>query len=131
MNQFTRFVVLAGVSALVGCASEGPATSTGTGASPSAPAASSAASTAQSAPAAASAEASKDKDTPRGYRHVVMNGEDRYCRKEVATGTRAQTSEICLTKDQLEAEKEGSRDLINGVQRNQGTASYSTPNGAY
>jgi hypothetical protein len=135
MKLLTRFVVLAGISGLAACASEGPATSTGTGAGQSAPATSSAANTSQSAPAsaaAASAPAQKDKFvTPSGYKHVQVNGEDRYCRKEVATGTRAQTTEICLTQDQLAAEKDESRDLIQGVQHNQGTAIYSQPNGAY
>jgi hypothetical protein len=132
MKLLTRFVVLAGISGLAACATEGPATSTGTGAGQSAPATSSAASTSQSAPASAAAASAPAKFvTPSGYKHVQVNGEDRYCRKEVATGTRAQTTEICLTQDQLSAEKDSSRDLIEGVQHNQGTAIYSQPNGAY
>jgi len=106
MRPVSSFIiVLVDAGALVGCATHIAAPST---APPAAP-----------APAAAQ----PDKFVaPDGYRHVVMNGEVRYCRTERTGDSRAQTQEVCLTEAQLKAREANSRSFIDQVQRSGATA---------
>jgi hypothetical protein len=114
MKRITSLVVLMGATALTACASQGPATSPGTGTGH--------ASVAATAPAAGAAPAAATKITdstkiPSGYRRVVMNGQERFCRREPVTGSRAQVPEVCLTKAQLDAESDGSQDFMHRMQQ--------------
>ena len=40
-----------------------------------------------------------------GYQRIVINGQERYCRNDKATGSRTQRTAVCLTKDQVKAEQ--------------------------
>ena len=40
-----------------------------------------------------------------GYRIVTRKGEQLYCRRELVTGSRTNASEICLTEEQMEKER--------------------------
>jgi hypothetical protein len=85
-------LLVAGASALAACASHGPvpvATTNGTG-------------TAQVASATAP---DAGKPVPKGYRLVVKKGTEYYCRMQPVTGSHTLKTEVCLTEDQLEAEK--------------------------
>jgi hypothetical protein len=42
-----------------------------------------------------------------GYRVVTRKGEQRYCKRELVTGSRTNASEICLTEEQMEKERNG------------------------
>jgi hypothetical protein len=50
------------------------------------------------------------------YHHVLSNGKDYYCKTEAVTGSRLDKREICLTKEEWEGLRDGTRDYINGVQ---------------
>lgn len=45
------------------------------------------------------------KALPKGYRLVVKRGTEYYCRMQPVTGSHTLKTEVCLTEDQLEAEK--------------------------
>lgn len=45
------------------------------------------------------------KTVPKGYRLVVKRGTEYYCRMQPVTGSHTLKTEVCLTEDQLEAEK--------------------------
>ena len=124
MKKIVGFVVLVSTSALVACASQVPASST-------APAASQAPSTAsQAAPAASQAAPAAGQEAapaaasttpftvPAGYRHVIRGDQELFCRDETVTGSRAQKIGVCLTYEQLQAERDASRDLMQRVQQN-------------
>jgi len=150
MKQTTGLVILMGASALA--AAQSPPSSTGTDSShATAPAATSATSTTPSATSSSTSSAStttssnvavtpqsssssstdkKDFKIPKGYKRVVRNGEERFCRNDPVPNSRVQKQEVCLTQTELEAEQRGTQDFIQNVQRNSGTAMYSSPNGA-
>lgn len=78
---------------------------------------------APAAPQSASTAAQKEQVvTVRGYRRVVINGQERYCRIETPTGSRVKKGEVCLTRAQLQAEQDSSRQLIENLQRWSGLA---------
>lgn len=105
MKWITTLVVL-GAAMMTACASQPQATSPAT------------ASGNKSVPATASAAVQKDKSaTPRGYRRAVVNGQELFCRKDAVTGSRAERPEICLTREQLDAEQESSQQFIQRVQQ--------------
>jgi hypothetical protein len=150
MKRLTSFVILTAASALVGCASQAPATPSGTGVSPAKVAATSPAtgtgqtsvaatspatgaqtSVAATSPAtgagqtsvAATASATADNGkftVPVGWRRVEVNGQERFCRKYIETGSRVAQSETCLTKNQLENLQSGSQQFIQQIQRQGG-----------
>jgi hypothetical protein len=109
MRATSSLILTIAASALTGCASPGHA--------PVAAAATAAPST--TAPAAAQTDRFV---APDGYRHVVMNGEVRYCRTERTGDSRAQRQEVCLTEAQLKAREASSRSFIDQVQRSGATA---------
>jgi hypothetical protein len=81
MRQFTKgLVLIAGTFALAACASNGPAKST-----------------AQASTTVA----------PKGYRLVTKKGTEYFCRDEAVTGSHTLKSEVCVTPDQLEADRAG------------------------
>jgi len=80
MRQITKgWLVIVGVLALSACASH--------------------------APVASATDPATGKALPKGYRLVVKKGTEYYCRMQPVTGSHTLKTEVCLTEDQLEAEK--------------------------
>ena len=92
MRQISRGLLLVvGAAALVACASKSPVNSTGT--------------TAASASAAdATASDAGKPAVPKGYRRVLKNGGEYFCRMQAVSGSHVQKTEVCLTQDELDAE---------------------------
>jgi hypothetical protein len=57
------------------------------------------------APVASTIDPETGKPVPKGYRLVVKKGTEYYCRMQPVTGSHTLKTEVCLTQDQLEAEK--------------------------
>ena len=53
----------------------------------------------------------------KGYKVVTENGQTLYCRKNLKTGSRVQSNLTCLTQDQLAAQRRGTLDYINTIQK--------------
>ncbi len=53
---------------------------------------------------------------PDGYLKVTVNGEDKYCRNDLETGSRLTRNKVCLTQAQLEAMQNGGQDFMNKIQ---------------
>lgn len=54
-------------------------------------------------------------DVPYGFQLVVQKGEEYYCKRELITGSRTNTRDICLTKAQMEAQRNGSEDYLKRI----------------
>jgi hypothetical protein len=81
--------------------------------------------------AAAAAASDHKTPIPYGYQRVVLaNGEERFCRNDLITGSRTEHQKVCMTAAQLEASQKNSQDFINGVQQHGTTSSYSGAPGA-
>ncbi len=68
-----------------------------------------------SAPASPAVTAGDSKtlaDVPYGFQLVVQKGEEYYCKRELITGSRTNTRDICLTKAQMEAQINGTQDYL-------------------
>lgn len=100
MRGVTRFLILAGALMLAACASQAPGPSTTTGGS-------------QHAAAAGSATASGHV-IPSGYRREVVNGEERFCRDDLDTGSRVQRTKVCLTWEELQAQERANIQFYRG-----------------
>jgi hypothetical protein len=57
------------------------------------------------APVARATDPATGTPLPKGYRLVVKKGTEYYCRMQPVTGSHTLKTEVCLTEDQLEAEK--------------------------
>ena len=89
----TALLLVAGATALVACASKAPVNPTGT------------ASASGSAPSAtAPAPDTGANPVPKGYRRVMKNGGEYFCRMQAVSGSHVQKTEVCLTQDELDAE---------------------------
>jgi len=97
---------------LSACATSGSGSATASKAA-AAPAASGAST---GAAAASTSNASK---IPSSYTVVQKDGKELYCRKEKATGSRARTVDVCLTKAQLDAQATGVNSLLQHIQDSQ------------
>lgn len=53
---------------------------------------------------------------PEGYVKGTVNGEVRYCRNDMNTGSRVQRTQVCLTELQLKEMQENSENFLNDVQ---------------
>lgn len=93
MRRVTRFLILAGASALAACASQAPATSTG---SP------------------ATSAGSGFHVVPDGYQREVINGSEQYCREDTLEGSRVAKKRVCLTWEQLQAEQRSNVEITRG-----------------
>jgi hypothetical protein len=84
-------------------------------------------------PAAVTAGNSKTlADVPYGFQLVVQKGEEYYCKRELITGSRTNTRDICLTKAQMEEQRNGTQDYLKRMQdATNGTDSRQNPNGTY
>jgi hypothetical protein len=92
MRQISRGLLLVvGAAALVACASHGPVNSTGTAAASG------------GAPAATAPDTGAPA-VPKGYRRVMKNGGEYFCRMQAVSGSHVQKTEVCLTQDELDAE---------------------------
>jgi hypothetical protein len=130
MIRVRSFVVLAGVSLVIGCATQGPsaapplAAAHGNVAAAAVSAGSQTASAAspgqlpqstsaapQSAPAVA-----QNEDATRGYDRVVINGKRLFCRSEAVTGMRI-NQRVCFTQDELETAQKNTQQLMLGIER--------------
>lgn len=119
MRQVMRFVILAGTGSLAACATNAPATL---------PALAPGATTPVVAPAN-SADASASK-LPHGYTRVLVNGEERFCRNDLVTGSRTEHQRVCLTAEQLKASQTDSQDFMNQVQGHGAASTFLTTPGA-
>ena len=99
MRWVTGFLILAGAFTLAACASQGPEPSTATGGSRHA--------------AAGSATASGHV-VPSGYHREVVNGEERFCRDDLDTGSRVQRTKVCLTWEELQAQERTNMQFYRG-----------------
>jgi hypothetical protein len=71
-------------------------------------------------------------DVPYGFQLVLQKGEEYYCKRELITGSRTNTRDVCLTKAQMEAQINGTQDYLKRMQdATNGTDSRSNPNGTY
>jgi hypothetical protein len=101
-----------------------PAAAATPAASPAAAAATSTASTAPTSAAEATPSVtamSSKQNVPvltRGYRLEKRNGEDYYCRRVASTGSRAKSSETCLTLAEITQLREASQDKTNRMRSN-------------
>ena len=77
-------LVVATASVLSACASHAPSGPTATG--------------------AAASDTTKSA-VPNGYRRVVKKDTEYFCRTEAVTGSHTLRNEVCLTKDELDAER--------------------------
>ena len=85
------FLLVAGAAALVACAAQGPVKSTGTAA-------------ASGSTPGATAPDTGATPVPKGYRRVMKNGGEYFCRMQAVSGSHVQKTEVCLTQDELDAE---------------------------
>jgi len=99
-------VVLAVAAALAACAGNAPVKSPEPVAvNASAP-----------ATAAASAPATGEAGKMPGYRRVVRNGEEYFCKREGVTGSRVASTEVCLTQAEMQTIRERSQDDLRDMQ---------------
>jgi len=112
MRQVNRFVILAGAATLGACATQAPAPAT-----------------VPAVPVVAAAPTPTEKVTvPYGYTTVVVDGETRYCRNDLDTGSRVARTKICYNAAQLKASQDNSQDFMNQVQTHGvGATSTGTP----
>lgn len=108
MRHISTFVILSGAALLAACASQPPAPATASGAHQ----------------AVAPATGAAAQQFP-GYRRVVSNGQELFCRYEMMTGSNIK-QETCLTRYQLETQqKDAQQQLQNALQNSRTcTAGY-------
>jgi len=100
MRWVTGLLILAGALTLAACASQAPEPSTTTAGS-------------RHAAAAGSATASGHV-IPSGYHREVVNGEERFCRDDLDTGSRVQRTKVCLTWEELQARERSNMQFYRG-----------------
>ncbi len=122
MKRVLNAAILAGAATLVACATPAPAPERLAPAAAVAP-------NVIAPPTAATGSPEK---IPFGYQRVVLsNGEERFCRNDLTTGSRTERTKVCLTAAQLKASQDNSQDFINSVQAHGGQSTPSTtPGGA-
>lgn len=69
-------------------------------------------------------------EVPIGYQKVVMNGQDRYCRTDLDTGSHITHSRVCYTMAQLQAEQADTQTgFQNMIQNSQAVGNAAGPGG--
>ena len=112
VRQVNHFVILLGAATLAACATQAPAPAT---------------IAADPATASVLPTPTEKVTIPYGYQHIVLpDGEERYCRNDVDTGSRVARTKVCLTAAQLKASQDNSQDFMNSVQ---GRAAVATATG--
>lgn len=132
MKTLPGFIFLMGACAV--CAAQTPATSSAPAASTEAPATSAASDSAsvpprtlpshpETTPAAAqpTAAAKNQNGAYPGYRRVVVNGQELYCRNDLATGSHTKRTPACGTLAQVQAEQMAARNLLDEMIRRDAT----------
>jgi hypothetical protein len=110
MREVKSCLILAGAAVLVACATQAPEPAT-----------------LPAHPVAASAATPTEKlKIPEGYEREVVNGEVRYCRDDVDTGSRLAHTKVCLTAAQLQANQDGSQAIMNQLQNRNGIGATMT-----
>ena len=122
MDKVTSCLILLSAAALAACATQAPATAIATNTGHETVVA--------AAPQTASATASRLVATPpkdavppkgevvvQGYTQVLVDGQPKYCRDDLATGSHTARVPVCLTKAQLLAEQARAQQFIQDVQR--------------
>ncbi|HEY2591660.1 MAG TPA: hypothetical protein VGI35_08735 [Steroidobacteraceae bacterium] len=117
MKLLKSLVVAAGTSTLLACASQAPTASSATGTRHD-----------SALPTAVAGQKKDNRLIPEGYRRVVVNGDERFCRTDPEPGSRVQKHTVCLTRNELDAEQDRSRDLMNNLSRQSGTNTGSRGN---
>ena len=146
MKTVTCFIMLVGAATSVLCAAQSPGTSPaavpassapvpGTSGAPQISSAPAQITTAppQAAPAASQSNAAATQNVlpgplpppePHGtrgdyagYTRVVVNGQELYCRNDLATGSRTERHTVCLTPAQWRAQQARAQAYIENVQR--------------
>ncbi len=105
MRQIKTFVILSAAAVLVACASQAPAPATATGRAV--------------APGTAVAAGQQSSNIP-GYRRVVDNGREMFCRYEATTGSNIKT-ETCLTRAQIEQQQKDAQQQLQNALENSRT----------
>ncbi|HEV2703559.1 MAG TPA: hypothetical protein VGV09_18180 [Steroidobacteraceae bacterium] len=109
MRELKICFILAGTALLVACTTEAPAP-------PTVP----------SHPTTVVIAPTENVKLPDGYFKATVNGEERYCRNDLDTGTRVARTKVCLTAAQLKAIQDGSQDFMNQVQNHMGIGATTT-----
>jgi len=123
-----KIFMFVAAAVLAGCAANPPAGTT----APRAPVAAAAPAPAASAAATATAKpaaAAKGIKAGSGYRRVVKNGTEYFCRREGMTGSRTEVQETCLTQAQLEKVQNDSQDLVRRLESVPGQSGGMDSNG--
>jgi hypothetical protein len=143
MKWIATFIMLTTASALIGCASQAPgistATTTGqanaattsTGTATGQAATSTRAVSGQASAGASAPAASQQVKTEvlvhaakltvgADWRPVVLNGEEVYCQKRYALGSRAETQVVCVTKERLQQMQTSGQRYLESVERMDG-----------
>lgn len=127
MKTITGFVFLMGAMACAVCAAQTPATS-------SAPVSAAAPESdsvpprtlpshpdAQSTPSPPAAAPKGHGGAYAGYQRVVSNGQERYCRNDVATGSHTERKAVCLTEAQVRLQELKTQQFMQEVERRAGS----------
>ena len=69
-----------------------------------------------SAPVPHAANSQNTQNKFPGYRRVVKNGEERFCRYDQSSGSHIQAGMVCYTAEQIRENEDNSRDYLNNVQ---------------
>jgi hypothetical protein len=129
MKTLPGFIFLMGAGACAVCAAQTPATSSAPAASTEAPATSTASDhesvpprTIPSHPETPPAAAKNLDGAYAGYRRVVVNGQELYCRNDQSTGSHTQRTPVCGTAAQVKAEELAAQRLILDIVRRDASA---------
>jgi hypothetical protein len=110
MRQIRNIAILAGVAALVGCATEAP--------SPAAQTQPVAVHTVLADPAAKAAAAPASKMVlPQGYTRIMTDDGERFCREERDTASRLAKQTVCLTAEQLKESEDSAQKMMEEMTR--------------
>jgi hypothetical protein len=127
MKTITAFIFLIGATACAVCAAQVPTTS-GAPVSSAAPATDTVPPRtlpshpdAQSAASKSVAPAKEYGGAYTGYRRVVANGQELYCRNDVATGSHTERKAVCLTEAQVRIEQLKAQQFMLDMQRRAGS----------
>ena len=129
LKTITGAVFLMGAMACAVCAAQTPATSSGPVAAAAPENDAVPPRTLPSHPPEAQSAASKPTAAPSksyggaytGYQRVVSNGQELYCRNDVATGSHTERKAVCLTQAQVRIEQLKAEQFMLDMQRKAGS----------
>ena len=115
MKTITGFIFLVTAAACAACATREPPTL------PSHP-------EAQATASELGALVKKPGDNYPGYQRIVVDGQERYCRNDLATGSHTERKAVCLTEAQVKAEQLRAQEFLHEVERTAATMPQSPMN---